>query len=143
VLVVSGLAGIGKTAVAVLAGHALADRYPDGQLYLEAGELSELEALAQLIRSVAGPGLWLPDSLAERAALWRSVSHGKRLLILLDSIRDAGQLGPLLPGSPDVLVLVTSRSRITGIDAGIDNCEEIRLGGSELAPVRADGTWVA
>lgn len=143
VLVVSGPAETGKTAVAVLAGHALAERCPDGQLYLEAGELSELDALAQLIRSVAGPGLWLPDSVPERAALWRSVSYGMRLLVLLDGIRDAGQLRPLLPGSPDALVLVTSRSRITGAESRTDGWHEIRLGGSELAPVRADGTWVA
>ncbi|GAB3413956.1 AfsR/SARP family transcriptional regulator [Flindersiella endophytica] len=143
VLVVSGPAGTGKTAIAVLAGHALAEHYPDGQVYLEAGSLSALEALARLIRSVTGPGLWLPDSLSERAALWRSVSHGKQLLLLLDGVRDTDQLDPLLPGTPEALVLVTSRSRITGIDAGIDSCQEIRLDGSELTPVRAEGTWVA
>lgn len=142
VLAVCGRAGTGKTALAVAAGHALAEEFPDGQVYLDMGARTEPvavdDALARLIRSVAGPGLWLPDATDERAALWRSVTYGRRLLLLVDDVADAEQLRPLLPATPGCAVLATSRNRLLGLD-----CTAIVLGAPAESAVAVQGAWVA
>jgi DNA-binding SARP family transcriptional activator len=118
-----GLGGIGKTTLAVHAAHRLADRFPDGQLFINlrghasaAAALPAGEALAYLLRSLGVPAQALPDSVEERAALYRSRLENSRTLIVLDNAASEEQLRPLLPGQPGCLALITSRRRLAGLE---------------------------
>ncbi|MFC7590825.1 BTAD domain-containing putative transcriptional regulator [Nonomuraea antimicrobica] len=120
---ISGIAGIGKSALAIHAAHALAGRYPDGQLYVDlhgasphTTPLDPAEVLGRFLRSLGLPGSGVPADLEEAAARFRSMTQGKRLLVVLDNARDAAQVRPLLPGSPTCAVLVTSRRMLTSFD---------------------------
>jgi DNA-binding SARP family transcriptional activator/Tfp pilus assembly protein PilF len=120
---IDGMAGIGKTTLAVRCAHSLADRYPDGQLFLDlrahtSGHppLSPSAALDRLLRSMDLPGTQIPEEAEERAALWRATLADRRVLIVLDNASDSAQVRPLLPASPGCLVLVTSRRRLTDLD---------------------------
>jgi DNA-binding SARP family transcriptional activator/Tfp pilus assembly protein PilF len=121
---IDGMAGIGKTALAVHAAHRFADRYPEGQLFIDLHGYSQgiapidpVEALDRLLRSMGVPGEQIPQHLDERAGLYRSRLANRRVLILLDNAVADAQVSPLLPGSPGCLVLVTSRRRLTSLDA--------------------------
>ncbi|MEV0235916.1 BTAD domain-containing putative transcriptional regulator [Nonomuraea sp. NPDC050786] len=121
--VIDGMAGIGKTALAVHAAHRLAERYPDGQLFIDlhahtAGQrsLEAAEALEVLLRQLGVPTERIPVSMTERAALWRAELAGRRVLLVLDNAADAAQIRPLLPGVSNSLVLITSRQRLTDLD---------------------------
>ncbi|MFE2179774.1 tetratricopeptide repeat protein [Streptomyces sp. NPDC059455] len=105
VLAVSGIGGIGKTALAVHVAHAARRHFPDGQLYVDlrgAGPSpAEPDAvLAAFLRSLGIPDAAIPDGTEERTALYRSALAGRRILVLLDNARDADQIRPLLPGDP-------------------------------------------
>ncbi|WP_051969847.1 BTAD domain-containing putative transcriptional regulator [Kitasatospora azatica] len=118
VVVLSGPPGVGKTALAVHAAHRLRERFPDGQLFAALHEPDGRpgEAGALLGRLLADLGVEardLPVETERRAALLRSVSSGRRLLLVLDDAADAGQVAALLPGSPSCAVLVTARGRPT------------------------------
>ncbi|MEV6866547.1 BTAD domain-containing putative transcriptional regulator [Streptosporangium subroseum] len=123
---VAGAAGIGKSAFAVHVAHQVADRFPDGQLYVNlhgstpnVKPLKPAEVLARLLRSLgddaAGPAA--PTEVDELAARFRSLTDGKRLLLLFDNARDAAQVRPLLPASPTCCVLITARRMLTSLDA--------------------------
>ncbi|GAB2694460.1 AfsR/SARP family transcriptional regulator [Kitasatospora kifunensis] len=119
---IDGMAGVGKTALAVHVAHALADQYADGQVFIDLhgftpGQtpLEPGTALARLLRAVGVSEDVLPSDPEERALLWRSVAAEHRLLIVLDNAVDAAQVRPLLPGSPGSLVLVTSRRRMPAL----------------------------
>ncbi len=123
VAAIDGMAGVGKTALAVHAAHHLTHRHPDGQLFLDlrghsAGRqpTAPAAALATLLRAVGVPDGQLPAGLDERAALWRAALAGRRVLLLLDDAADPAQVRPLLPGGPGCLVLITSRRRLTDLD---------------------------
>ncbi|SEL88400.1 ATP-binding protein [Streptacidiphilus jiangxiensis] len=120
---VDGMAGIGKSALAIHAAHQLKDRYGDGQLFVDlhahsAGRepMSAADALETLLRSLEVPAQAIPPGVEARAALYRSRLAGTRTLVLLDNALDAAQVRPLLPGEAGCLVLITSRSRLTGLD---------------------------
>ncbi|MFI9361559.1 tetratricopeptide repeat protein [Kitasatospora sp. NPDC053057] len=123
---IDGMAGVGKTALAVHVGHILAGRFPDGQLFVDlrgfTPDQRPLEpgaALASLLRAVGVSETALPLRTEERAQLWRSRAAGKRYLIVLDNAVDAEQVRPLIPGGPRCLVLVTSRRRMPALDGAV------------------------
>jgi DNA-binding SARP family transcriptional activator/Tfp pilus assembly protein PilF len=120
---INGMGGIGKTALAVRAGHRVAGRFPDGQLFIDLrgydtrlAPLAAEDALDYLLRSLGVPPHAIPADLDERAALYRSRLAGTRTLIVLDNAAGTAQVQPLLPGTPGCLVLVTSRNRMMGLD---------------------------
>jgi DNA-binding SARP family transcriptional activator/tetratricopeptide (TPR) repeat protein len=124
VAVISGTAGVGKTALAIRFGHQVAKHFPDGQLYINLRgrdparpPMEPIEALGLLLVSFGMPPHRLTSSTEERAALFRSLVDGKRILAVLDNASNAAQVRPLLPGSPDCLVVVTSRNQMVGLVA--------------------------
>ncbi|WP_225728401.1 MULTISPECIES: AfsR/SARP family transcriptional regulator [unclassified Nocardia] len=120
---IDGMAGVGKTALAIHAAHLLSGRYPDAQLYIDLhGYATDREpvdpmaALAQLLRAVGVPDETMPADLDARAALWRTRIASLSVLLVLDNVADADQVRPLLPGTPDCLVLITSRRRLIDLE---------------------------
>lgn len=118
VVVVSGMAGVGKTASAVHWARRIADDYPDGQLFLNLRGYSALpalqpiEALSAMLRSLGLDSGQVPAEPDQAAARLRTETAGKRVLILLDDAASVEQVAPLMPGGPRSLVIVTSRSRL-------------------------------
>ncbi|MGZ3142170.1 BTAD domain-containing putative transcriptional regulator [Lentzea chajnantorensis] len=119
---IDGTAGVGKTALAVRWAHSVADRFPDGQLHVDlrgfdpsAQPLDPSAVLASFLAAFGVPGGKVPADLPERAALFRSVSADRRVLVLLDNARDVEQVRPLLPAGRGCLVVLTSRNRFTGL----------------------------
>jgi DNA-binding SARP family transcriptional activator/tetratricopeptide (TPR) repeat protein len=121
VAALSGPAGMGKTALAVHWAHSVRSSYPDGQLFLDmrgsGSPVGVSEALPHLLRSLGVPGDRIPSTVDEQVGLYRSVLHGRRVLIVLDNCRDAAQVLPLVPGSPTSFLLVTSRVSLAALAA--------------------------
>ncbi|MDI5982784.1 SARP family transcriptional regulator, partial [Amycolatopsis magusensis] len=116
----TGIAGAGKSALAVHLGHRLAPVFPDGQLYAGlAGTTAEPRAatavLGRFLAALGVPDAELPAGADARAALYRDRLAGRRILVVLDDASGEGQLLPLLPGGPSAAVLVTSRQRLTAL----------------------------
>ncbi|HET6986081.1 MAG TPA: BTAD domain-containing putative transcriptional regulator, partial [Kribbella sp.] len=123
-LVIVGTAGIGKSSLAVHWAHEIADRYPDGQLYLNLrgfdpteAVMGAAEAIRDLLLGLGVPGAEIPADLDAQAAYYRSRLANRRVLILLDNARDAEQVRPLLPGTSGCLVIVTSRDGLSSLVA--------------------------
>lgn len=121
-----GMAGIGKTTLAVHVAHRLAPRYPDGQLFIDlhgySGDIAPVEpadALERMLRALGVAAPDIPDHVDDRAARFRSVLTGKRLLLVLDNAASEAQVRPLLPGGGDNLILVTSRRGLSGIEDAV------------------------
>jgi DNA-binding SARP family transcriptional activator/tetratricopeptide (TPR) repeat protein len=120
---IGGMAGVGKSALALHAAYELRDRFPDGQLFLDLhahaddqAPMSPAAALDILLRSLGIPSASIPRDFDEATARWRAELAHRKVLILLDDVADAGQVLPLIPGgdSPSMLI-TTSRRRLSGI----------------------------
>ncbi|GIF23044.1 tetratricopeptide (TPR) repeat protein/transcriptional regulator with XRE-family HTH domain [Actinoplanes tereljensis] len=137
----SGMAGIGKTSLAVHWARRAADQFPDGQLYVNlrgfdpSGRIVEpADAIRGFLDTLGVAPDQIPPSPDAQAARYRSLLAGRRVLILLDNARDAEQVRALLPASPTALVLVTSRNQLTGLLA-TDGAHPLHLG--VLSPAEA------
>lgn len=122
VLVISGPGGIGKTALALRAAHDAVDAFPDGQLWAEldgtGGRPADPgEVLARFLRALGASAV--PESTPERAALFRSLLSGRRVLIVLDDAASGAQVRDLVPGGDGCVVLVTARRRLPDIPGGV------------------------
>ncbi len=126
VAVISGMAGVGKTALALQVAHQVAERFPDGQLHLDLHgatpgmtPLTPAQALTALLRDLGTEPCRIPEQPAAAAALLRSLLAPTRTLLVLDDAASAGQVRPLLPGGGGCAVIVTSRSPLTALDGAV------------------------
>ncbi|MGW2013570.1 tetratricopeptide repeat protein [Streptomyces sp. NPDC001927] len=118
---ITGAAGLGKTAFAIHAGHTLRPDFPDGVYFLDlfgmsARPLPVDQALAQLLRALGVPDQQIPADLAEGASLYRSLLRERRALVVLDNTSSEEQIRPLLPGGGHGRALVTSRRLLAGLE---------------------------
>jgi NB-ARC domain len=154
---VDGMAGAGKTELALHAAHQHKHRYPDGQYCLNlhgytqgVAPMSPDTALEELLRQAGVPGPDIPSGLAGRQARWRALMAGQRALVLLDNALDVAQVQPLLPMSSGCLVLITSRTRLTGLPGAkplpldvLAPDDAVELFGRLAGPGRQDGPAAA
>jgi DNA-binding SARP family transcriptional activator/tetratricopeptide (TPR) repeat protein len=131
---VAGMAGVGKTALAVHWARKVAGRFPDGQLYVnlrgydaDGAAVIPEEVTGWFLAALGVPAAAIPVGAQARQGLYRSVLAGRRVLIVLDNARDAAQVRPLLPGGGGCLVVVTSRSALAGL-AAAEGARPLRLG---------------
>ncbi|WP_067812947.1 AfsR/SARP family transcriptional regulator [Nocardia inohanensis] len=123
IVAIDGMAGVGKTALAVHAAHRLAERYPDGRLFVdlqaytaERVAVPPAAALEILLRQLGIPADRIPVGEADRSALWRSELARRRIVVVLDNAADADHVRPLLPAITESLILITSRRRMIDLD---------------------------
>jgi DNA-binding SARP family transcriptional activator/tetratricopeptide (TPR) repeat protein len=133
IVVISGTAGVGKSALALQWAHQNSDAFPDGQIYVNlhgfdpAGPaLSPSAAMRMVIDALGVPARSVPLDQQAQAALYRSLVAGRRVLIVLDNARDAEHARMLLPGSPGPVVVVTSRTELTSLVA-IEGAKPVQL----------------
>ena len=153
ITVITGTAGVGKSALALYWAHRARNLFPDGQLYVNlrgfgprGSAMEPAEAIHGFLEAFAVPSERMPLDLDDRAALYRSILADLRVLVVLDNARDIDQVRSLLPGSPGCAVLVTSRNRLTSLVAAdgaqpveldlLPDAEARRLLGSRLGPDR-------
>ncbi|MFF4734753.1 ATP-binding protein [Streptomyces sp. NPDC001262] len=123
---IDGMAGVGKTTLAVHSAHLMAGRFPDGQFYCDLhgftpgyDPVGPASALEVLLRMAGVDGARIPHTLQERSALWRTTLSDWRALVVLDNAATAEQVRPLLPGSASCAVLVTSRRRLLALEGAV------------------------
>jgi DNA-binding SARP family transcriptional activator len=126
VVVITGTAGVGKTALALHWAHRVASHFPDGQLHVNlrgygpsAAPVTASEAIRVLLVGLGVAREQIPDTQDAQAGLYRSLMADRRILIVLDNAHDPDQVRPLLPGGPGCLALVTSRSSLSGLVADV------------------------
>lgn len=131
--VITGMAGVGKTSLALHWAHQARERFPDGQLYVNLRgydpgfPVTAQEALNGFLLALQVPTGAIPAGVEAAAALYRSMLAGRRMLVILDNAATVEQVRPLLPGTGECLVLVTSRSRLSGL-AVRDGAHRLALG---------------
>jgi tetratricopeptide (TPR) repeat protein len=123
VAIISGTAGVGKTALAIRWAHQVASLFPDGQLYIDlrgfgpsGPPAAAADAVGCLLEALGVPAARIPARTDARTGLYRSLLADKRMLVVMDNASDTAQARALLPGSPGSLVLITSRSQLSGLD---------------------------
>ncbi|MEV6525926.1 helix-turn-helix domain-containing protein [Longispora sp. NPDC051575] len=121
--VIDGMAGMGKTTLAVHLGHRLAEKYPDGQFYVDLhgftpgrALVDPTSALGTLLRQAGVPDAAIPEDPTMVAGLWRARLADRRAVVVLDNAADEAQVRPLLVGTPSCRTLITSRRRLAGLD---------------------------
>jgi len=125
---IAGMAGVGKTALAMQWAHQVADRFPDGQLHVNlrgydpGPPMLAADALAGFLRGLGVAEQDIPAQTEDRAACYRSLLAGRRMLIMIDNAADVEQVRPLLPGSPSCMTVVTSRDALAGLVARDGAC---------------------
>ncbi|GAB3817999.1 transcriptional regulator with XRE-family HTH domain/tetratricopeptide (TPR) repeat protein [Kribbella italica] len=117
---IGGMAGVGKTTLAVQASRRAVDQFPDGQLYLNlrgSGEkpLTPTDALTALMLSLGLPATGIPDNGHATAARYRTALAGRRILLMLDDVASVDQVALLMPGTPGAVVVMTSRHPLTSL----------------------------
>jgi DNA-binding SARP family transcriptional activator len=119
---ITGAGGVGKSTTALRWAHRVAHRFPDGQIFADlhgfsrqATPVDPAEALNWLLQALGVAPREIPEGLDARAALYRTTTAGRRLLIVLDNARDTAQVRPLIPGTGPALTVITSRNRLTGL----------------------------
>ena len=124
VTVVSGMAGVGKTALAVHIAHRMSAQFPDGQLFVDLRghsygrePIEPAEALDGMLRALGVASIDIPVPVDEKAALYRTCMAGRRVLVVLDDAASEKQVLPLLPGAPGSRVIITSRRRLGGLSS--------------------------
>ncbi|WP_204367490.1 ATP-binding protein [Nocardiopsis valliformis] len=121
IALVVGTAGVGKTTLAVRWAHRIKSHFPDGQLYVNlhgydpGPQVATTEVLGRFLRALDVPLDRIPTGEESRAELFRSVTADRHVLIVLDNAAGAGDVRPLLPGSANCLVAITSRTRMSGL----------------------------
>jgi DNA-binding SARP family transcriptional activator/tetratricopeptide (TPR) repeat protein len=128
VVVLAGKGGVGKTALAIHVAHAIRRQYPDGHLFVQLREgdgqpIAPSEVLARFLRALDTRPAAIPETQAERIATYRSLLSERRVLVVLDDANSASQVIPLIPGSPECAVIITSRNPLAGLDRA--RCLEI------------------
>jgi tetratricopeptide (TPR) repeat protein len=121
---IDGTAGVGKTALALHHAHTVAEQFPDGQLYAnlrgfdpDTPPLPPGDVLARFLRALGIAGPRIPQQLEQQANLYRMLLRDRRMLVVLDNAATAGQVAPLLPDGEGCRVVITSRNRLSGLDA--------------------------
>jgi DNA-binding SARP family transcriptional activator/tetratricopeptide (TPR) repeat protein len=124
VALITGMAGVGKTALAIRFARHAAPLFPDGQLYVNlrgfdpaAEPADSRSVLRGFLEALGVSGSRMPESVEARIGLFRSMVDGKRLLVVLDNAGSENQVRPLLPASPGCMVIITSRNQLTGMVA--------------------------
>ena len=121
IVLIAGTAGVGKTALVVRWAHRVRERFPDGQLYVDLRgygpdePVSAADGLAAFLRALGVEGTDIPTDLADRAAMYRTLVAGRRMLVVLDNARTPDQVRPLLPGGRTCFVVVSSRDALIGL----------------------------
>jgi DNA-binding SARP family transcriptional activator/tetratricopeptide (TPR) repeat protein len=121
VIVLTGKPGVGKSSLAIRTAHRLVQtRYPDGQLFADLGgtrtePVTSADILGRFLRALGVPGPAIPDSVDDRATMYRGLLGHRHMLVVLDDAANEAQVRPLLPGGDSCGVIVTSRTRLTGL----------------------------
>nr|WP_053737307.1 BTAD domain-containing putative transcriptional regulator [Nocardia sp. NRRL S-836] len=144
---ITGTAGVGKTTLAVHWAREVAEKFPDGQLYVNLRGFDHHrepttpgDALSRFLEALGVAPERIPADLEAQAALYRSLVAGRRVLVLLDNARDTDHVRPLLPGPSPSLVIVTSRDRLTGLVVN-EGARELAL--DVLTPAEAHALLVS